>query len=273
MAGADLHRAIRERYGVAVPDDLLDLFAPDDLVDDEPLIRLFAKLAPHRKPTWLIETAPGDGPPGASKLGGVPWLAAEEAWPTCPGCALPLSLFAQIALDDVPGEARDALGDGTVQLFYCTNAATLCWDEYDAWNPFAASVIARRVRKAGASASPVEPPPSARAVPPMRIVGWKPTWDYPTCEDLESAGVALTDEETRISFELEVPHVDDKLGGWPRWIQAPSRPKCPQCAAPMELLLQVSHGGNFQFDWGGAARGDLSFCRAHPELIAFSWER
>lgn len=53
----------------------------------------------------------------SSRLGGAPYLAPEETWPSCCGCAEPLRFAMQLNYDESVGPER-----GLLQFFYCAEA-------------------------------------------------------------------------------------------------------------------------------------------------------
>jgi hypothetical protein len=274
VADDALKAAIEQRHGVRLPDELVEMWAePEGLIDDGPFVRLLGKLAPHRRAAWLPVVRAEENRPHASRYGGAPWLAQGEAWPECPLCKRPMQLFIQLAADDVPEAARNLFGDGLVQLFYCAWRDTLCATGSDAWEPFATTVLARRVQPSGEEAVPPLPgfDPNVNAV---RIIGWEEQADYPTPWELEPLGIELEDDEDERTGDIwDANDPGDKLGGWPRWVQCEDAPTCPRCARKMRLLFQLGIAGNLRLDYGGGAIGYLTRCEDHADVLAFSWQR
>ena len=274
MADDALKAAIEARYGVRLPDELVDFWAePETLIEDEPLVRLLGKIAAHRRATWLPIVKDEASPPLGSRYGGAPWLADGEAWPQCPMCKRPMQLFIQLASADVPEAARELVGDGHVQLFYCAWRDTLCATGSDAWEPFATTVVARRVLPSGEGYVPPTPAfePSVHAT---RIVGWDEQADYPDLYELKPLGVELDDDEHDRSGDVaDLNDPGDKLGGWPSWIQFEAAPQCPRCARRMRLVFQLGTASHLRLNYGGAAIGYLTRCEDHADVLAFSWQR
>lgn len=252
---------------------------------DEVLAALAPWIAKHERPAWKPVTEEGDGPPSASKFGGLPLLAAGESWPTCGGCAEPLELFLQLDLDALPEELGNRFGSGVMQLFYCTG------DCDGGWEPFnTAGVSLCRVLPAGAPAAE-----NPGEFPPQRIVGWERITDRPSGGDLDALGLETEYHFNAVPFRpMEMiceevglraqgkPAIDavhaaihaadgDKLAGWPHWVQGPERPACPECGEAMELLFQLDSEANVPFMFGDCGVGHVTQCPTHKQVVAFGW--
>lgn len=226
----------------------------------------------HKRTTWVPTVEERDGDLSASKFGGQPWLAADEDWPVCPNCELPMQHFVQLDLATLPAAEQARLGDsGMIQLFYCTSDDPLCEVDCEAYFPFADSVVARFLPDtSGPSRSDAQGP--AERHPPILITGWEAKVDLPNWEELEySLGVEMDDEEGDEYVELEVPVYGDKLGGWPAWVQGVEYPNCPECEAEMELVFQIDSEDNVPHMFGDVGTGHLTRCPNHPHVLAFAW--
>ena len=228
------------------------------------------QLAPFERPAWLPLTEEGDGAAADSKFAGTPFLAESEEWPRCPNCDMPLQLFVQLNLAQLPEPVRDEYGTGLLQLFYCTSDEGACEDACDAWQPFSDSVIARLV-PAGADAARAASAEVENPVPPKRIVGWREIEDYPGPQEGETLGVELDDAAWDAMFENGSPRAGDKLAGWPFWVQDVEYPDCPECGRRMRLVFQVDSNDNLPYDFGDVGTGHITQCPEHKHVLAFGW--
>lgn len=113
----------------------------------------------------------------------------------------------------------------------------------------------------------------------VSVVGWKQTTDYPNYNEADLVLSALQEEDDSITNDiidevcdwLEETLVNDKLGGWPFWIQSVDYPSCPKCETPMVLMLQIDSNCHEAFQWGCEAIGFITQCPNHKELFAFQW--
>ena len=85
---------------------------------DEVLKQLAPWREAHWRPAWVPVVEERDGPAGASKFSGRPWLAEGEEWPCCTGCKSPMQLFLQLDLSKLPEDLNRQFGEGLLQLFY-----------------------------------------------------------------------------------------------------------------------------------------------------------
>lgn len=223
-----------------------------------------------RRPTWKPSVTIGDGPPGASKFSGVPWLNDGEEWPKCANCDQHLQLFLQLNLDDLPEALSGEFGDGLIQMFYCTNENPMCEIDCEAFFPFAQSVIVRLIQKKG-SPPVVAVPAIKHFFPPKVITGWIEDEDYPNSEEGRSLGIELDESEWDQFSEDDFPRSGDKLAGWPHWIQGVEYPNCPDCGEVMRLVFQLDSSDNLPFDFGDIGCGHITQCRTHKERLAFGW--
>ncbi|MDW6057159.1 DUF1963 domain-containing protein [Streptomyces sp. FXJ1.4098] len=204
----------------------------------------------------LIGATDGDGQPGASRFGGLPWLGADEPWPRCADCAAPLTFFVQLDLAGAPKQARD-LGTGLLQLFHCTAC--------NPYRAFSGGHLVRVVDAAGQASSPT-PPDGVPLFPERPIAGWaRAVRDYPYREADESE---LLPEERAAVFGLN--RQGDKLGGWPNWVQDPGYPNCPRGDHRMtQPVLQIDSGRGVPHVWGDYGAGYIVQCPTHRDQVAF----
>lgn len=226
----------------------------------------------HARTAWVPRTEESDGELGASKFCGRPWLAADEAWPPCPNCDRPLQLFLQLDLTELPAGAQEVCGDeGLLQLFYCVSSNPMCELDCEAYLPFARSVVARWVEDPSGptnrdASGPDEP------FPARKITGWRPTKDLPGWLDLtQELDGEVSDAVADRLAEAGFPLTEDKLGGWPAWVQGLEYPQCPECGDRMEVIFQIDSEDNVPHMFGDAGTGHLSRCPSHPHVLTFSW--
>lgn len=241
----------------------------------------------HKRTAWLPQVKSGPGRAAGSRFGGLPWLPSGENHPACENCDRPLRLLLQLDLQSIPEPARQRLGRGLLQVFYCENND--CEQECDGWSPFSE---AHRVQVVNATEGHMAAP-AGHPFPAKEITGWKPVDDYPSAAELRELGLDFDydfDANTvRIrcpSIGLDSPPVGihdleaetvanalmgDKLLGWPHWIQGVEYPECPTCKARMEYVFQIDSENNLPLMWGDAGTAHVTRCPKHPEVLALGW--
>jgi hypothetical protein len=215
-------------------------------------------------------TVDGAGGERSTHFGGPAWLPGKSEWPTCPNCSEPMNLFLQLNAADVPEDAKDRVGSGLVQLFYCVSADPLCEVDCEAYFPFSESIVARRVDPSGEGRR-VEA--SGRlAFAPKQVTGWEPVTDHPNWEEAEGdCGLEYSEGEIEALEALDSPHGGDKLLGWPLWVQGVEYPDCPECKTAMTLLFQIDSEDNVPHMFGDCGTGHLTVCNEHPGTLTFGW--
>src|SRR5690349_17199073 len=163
----------------------------------------------NRRPSWraVVSDLPGARNAG-SQFGGAPALAPGEAWPHCPNCQQPLSLFVQLDLATLPDELPMRPKRGLLQLMYCTNGDNACDANNDGWQPFSTCHVVRIVD--GERAPPRDRP--ATMFPQKTIVGWERFDDLPHPEDYGEDELPIDDEQAEEAEELLACAQGDKLG-------------------------------------------------------------
>lgn len=224
-------------------------------------------LQPFRRSTWFPLTEQRSTAVKASKFSGRPALLAEEEWPCCGSCKQPLQLFLQLNADDLPEAASKPFGDGILQVFFCTNDDAGC----ETWAPFLDTSLLR-VLDTEAVTDEVRPfPPGFESFPEKTIVAWQEKDDYPNWEELENRGVTLSDAQTDLVCDLDYPRAEDKLLGWPYWVQGVEYPDCPDCGKPMEFLFQIDSEDNLPYMFGDSGCSHVTRCAEHPNRMAIAW--
>lgn len=261
------------------------------LTPDNPLFPLLPWIKRHERHCWLPVVEAGDGEVTASKFGGLPWLDSHEAWPTCKECQAPLELFLQLDLAQLPTELEGQFGTGLLQLFYCTGQQEPCTGE-NGWEPFSDTVSRVRIVSPRGAAADIR---SENQFDPMRILGWEKTVDFPSPAEHEQLGVEidyhfgdvpfkpaemtckelglhLTGIEAVNSLEELVQSLpEDKLGGWPCWVQGAEYPNCTQCGERMRPIFQIASEIHVPFMFGDCGIGHITQCPHHKEVVAFGW--
>lgn len=230
-----------------------------------------AKMQTLIRPCWTPIVQDGEGGATASRFGGCPALALDEAWPKCGACKSDLRLFCQIDIANAPRSLHvsDLPRAGLLQLFYCT--AKGCTEREFG---FYASNTLARILPPETCLKRCEGP----AFPAKQVVQWRRHEDLPHAEEslVDSLGTSLDDledlYETSLREGRESPVPGDKWLGWPAWIQSPCYPCCLECERPMQFLLQIASECNVPFMFGDAGHGYLMVCPAHLGRVAFFWD-
>ncbi len=217
------------------------------------------------RPCYLPETTPG--PFGDhSGFGGVPYLARGVEHPICQGCWLPMTLFLQLRLEELPNHTEDG-PTGLLQLFYCTNEEPdLCERSLNSWAPLSPGGTLRIVSAQGGATSDIPPRYEALA-----ITGWQEQSDLPGWEELRGMGIVLEEELALRLMNEDLPRVGDKLAGWPAWVQGVDYPSCPVCGETMRLLFQLESDDHLPFKFGNSGTGHITQCETHRNLVTFDW--
>jgi hypothetical protein len=215
-----------------------------------------------RRPTWTPIVADEDGAVTTSKFGGTPCFAETETWPRCGCCGDRLQLALQLNAADLPSEVGELFA-GVLQVFFCTTESCVPSE------PFTPATVVRLT--AATTAPRYEAPPFEHAFLGRRIVGWQSHDDYPHYEELEVLGVRLADGP-EFGGELLLPVLEDKLLGWPAWVQNVDYLKCPRCAGQMRVLLQIASEQNVPFMFGDGGTAWVSQCPIHTDELAFHCE-
>ncbi|MGE0710057.1 MAG: ankyrin repeat domain-containing protein [Planctomycetota bacterium] len=215
------------------------------------------KLAGLAREAHPLKTSSKPGPPRGSRVGGLPFLPADDPWPVCATCARPLTFFLQLDLDDLPLQF-DATG--LLQLFRCSGCA-----------PAAPAAKEQLLRRLSASEGERRAAPEGTKVLPLRTItgAKKPKPDLPRRpEDHDQPVLGL-----ELDVHAELCLAGDKLGGWPHWIQDASWPLAPLSQARCDrLLLQLDTGGALGDELGDGGIGFLLSAAAAPEEVVFVWQ-
>lgn len=242
--------------------------------DDLKLAQLKQKLSGVRRSAWKPIVQEGDGDLTASKFAGKPWLSADETWPTCPNCQKPMQLFLQLNLDKLPESLNGKFGNGLLQFFYCTSYdKPLCEVDCEAWEPFATTKLVRIIQP-NTTPSEMDIPEIEDLFPAKLIVGWEQRDEYPGREEIELDNYTIDNKAFDIVYKR--PRREDKLAGWPSWVQFPEYPNCPTCNREMnQFIFQIDSGddnNNILYNWGDMGAAYLVQCPKHKEQAACLWQ-
>ncbi len=154
----------------------------------------------QRRAAWAPVFQRGPGALTGSHLGGRPYLADGDAWPTGTD-GVPLTLLAQIDLTTLPEPIDGLPRSGLLQLFFALHGAQ-------------GSLVRVVEPDAEASRAPLADP---HVLHETAIVGWSgPELDWPHPDHV--GPVQGFDEDT-LEAARQLTFPGDKLGGWPRVLQ------------------------------------------------------
>lgn len=203
-----------------------------------------------------------------SKYGGYPYLRNQNDWPTCANCKKHMPLFLQLNLNDLPTKKED----GLIQLFYCTNYDQNCESELEAFFPFSKASACRKIKIENPSA---EIKPNLNEIFDEKvIVDWNPKDDYPHFEEYALRNIDVDTDDVYDLMEDRDQGLtisDDKLFGWPYWIQSEEYPYDRKTKAQMELLFQLGESEIIPYMFGDAGIGHLTQSPDNDEELAFGW--
>ncbi len=204
-----------------------------------------------------------------SKIGGLPFLRNEDDWPVCPNCKKNMQLFVQLNLEELP-EKRDK---GIAQLFYCTSNEPHCESEKEAFFPFS-KVVECRIIEATDTSVLIEPK-TDELFEEKLITNWIPKDDYPHFEEYAQLGIELDLEDEVYELmeqrETGLPIEQDKLFGWPYWVQSVEYPFDRKTGTKMELLFQLASEDNLPYMFGDVGIGHLTQSPKNKEELGFGW--
>jgi len=277
---------------------------PNGSLHSNPAIELInGKINSLKRKAWFPVTVKQDGDLTTSKFAGKPWLSQGESFPYCDCCNSLMRFFFQLNLEQIPNNIKGKFGNGLLQFFYCVD----CDDS----QPFSKSHLVRIIELKGEPAEYELPHfqdawtddslvrKSNGQFPAKIIVNWKETTDYPDWIDMESMGITLDDKELEqenlsyfsdlkreyhlrsqkseivdnVMYEEKIFPDKDKLGGYPRWVQDPEYPNCPQCNCSMDrLIFEFASDDNIPYLWGDVGTGYFLQCPEHKKQVTFLWQ-
>lgn len=246
----------------------------------------------NQREAWIPEVVDGDSSPTSSKYGGLPWLASAADWPECGSCQRPLTFLFQLNLDELPSELAGQFGSGLLQLFYCQHIESDCDSDFaDASLAFVD--LAKHSRVVQPSTDCFKGP-HPKLAPPKSIKAWRASSDFPRPAEHERLGLSYSYDWDKEEIRIECPNFDlvldqlpiqenypeaisdsvmeDKLGGWPAWIQNANYPRCPRCQEAMQFVYQICSGSVLPIEFGSEGAGYLTQCAKHKDVVTFSWD-
>lgn len=229
-------------------------------------------LEPYKKWAWYPIVKVGHDNSKHSKFSGTPQLLASEVWPCCGHCSQPMQLFLQLDSKELPAEANNPFGDGYLQVFYCTNEVEECDIECEAYFPFAKSTLVRVLGFDETLSSESIESKVSNELPQKTIAGWKIKEDYPSGVEHEDLGIVLTEEQGELIYDSDLEVLaNDKLLGWPLWVQGIEYPDCPKCGTRMDYIFQIDSEDNLDFMFGDSGCAHITQCKTHHNQMAIAW--
>ena len=227
--------------------------AGDDLVQT----MLEEKIKPHARKASKPKTRKGNPGPAAAKFGGMPFLPAGTAWPTCEKCGAPALFLVQLDLSDL-APACELRGEGLAQMFFCDPCGK----------------HALRVVDPTGEAAEAGTPDGVKLLPSRAITGWtKPKKELPGRDVfVDTVPVDLSDAERDMAWGNPFTNNGDKCGGWPHWIQDPQWGTAPSGRPFDRLVLQMDTGGNLPYQFGDSGIGFILGTSEDPLEFGFVWQ-
>ncbi len=210
----------------------------------------------------------------SNSYGGFPLLQPDERWPVCQNCTAPMAIKLQIDLTTLPDEIRHlVIGEGLLQIFHCMEDECLSLlGEEDEGFAYLVRIIPVAVAKTLKQGLKTRRPVLRK----QDIVSFKRIDDHPSLESmyLEGRNMSATtsaDSEFEDAYSRSYPSGEDKLGGFPAWIQSPELPRCDLCrgSSHFKFILQFNSGKEDEdLAFGDAGCAYLFQCVQHPEVLA-----
>lgn len=265
------------------------------------LIKVFQPIA---KKTWLpILTEDTNHDLITSGYMVDPLLLPDEDWPCCGACGKEMACLLQLDLNSAP-DGRFG-NDGYLQLFYCVTDEGRCAIENGAYQPFVTigfedtEKVAKLVRIIHSDEYKQRQLSDANiALNAKMIAGWNEQVDLPSFSDsgfsddntISRLSIAAGATYTNISLAFYYPRDsikdqdkieetyresevrEDKLGGYPQFMQQSRVPSCPQCKATMEMVYLLSDDNLGINLFGDSGLGRIWQCGYHKDTLAFEWD-
>ncbi len=172
------------------------------------------------------------------------FLLENEQLPQCKVCEKKLSPIFQIEVSQLREFFSFQGHDLYLQVFYCANEKC---DEYGSMDDQAADNFLVRMAKSPA------------------LTLSKGSLDFATHNI--TLGPQLDDSESEPTF-------DDKIGGFPAWVQEESYSHCPECRnnRNMEYRLQFNPPESEGLPFPNGAAIFISQCKIHHQQFGFIWQ-
>lgn len=220
-------------------------------------------LKPYEKPMWAPKVGNSEVSYLFSKFSGKAALVAKETWPACKRCKSPMQLLVQLNAKQFPAEMKSPFGEGILQLFCCDQCSKSLEDIKELPEISLVRVLDPKTQ----DLTGVESLPKTFSTPEKPIEGWEESVDYPNTAKLKSLGCDLKVDQAALLTEKGFPKVQDKLMGWPNWVQGIKYPKCSQCGSAMKLVIQIAPQDNLNIELPGGQCMHVIQCDKHKSEI------
>ena len=215
-------------------------------------------------------------PTARTYFGGQPYAESGDSWPSCPTCQMELSFIFQARFSEtkyVPPE-----GVQLFTFFYCWKCSPWGLDDEDPgqWvvRFYSAPSDERAVRIQRETKDEYETTPCSVEIESAKSL---PDWEgidvY--CPEASTLSAKLNDDEPWEPYSALVQQITGRddyatmIGGYPRWVQSESTPKCFQCNQLMEQFAQIDSEDEAGLMWGDVGCVYLFCCRRHSSEIRF----
>lgn len=231
-------------------------------------------LTPLKKECFKIMAHPEPFSPDQcidTRFGGIPYQESGCLSPVCSGCSAPLSFIFQF--HDTPDKSESEL----LQFFYCFNCSP--WGGKQEEGQWLVRSYEQPVRDkfVAPAADENELLPCKTEIQPVSMLP-----DFETLEEMGHEVVKLCEkvdkddpwdvyEETCLALGCTIEPFSS-VGGYPIWIQGPSRKNCPDCKKEMEFIAQIDSVAEAQLMWGDAGCVYLFRCHQHRQKFAFEMQ-
>jgi uncharacterized protein YwqG len=209
-----------------------------------------------------------------TKFGGLPYLESHDEWPMCSACGNALVFIAQFNLSDCAHETPD---NALYLFYYCMEC--LPWGGKDSergqWavRRYVDATLEKLKPLSKAASNPEQ------AIPPCTVrhgaVMTLPDWEELDNADIRAACAALDAQEPWEAYAEAATRLGSLhdsatlIDAYPFWIQGRAEKNCPQCSAPMQVLIQIDSDEKIRLMWGDMGLIYLFQCRQHPHIFTF----
>lgn len=236
-------------------------------------------VTPHVRVCSCLEPKSGrnlDTPAARTYFGGQPYAESGDAWPSCPTCQKELSFVCQARFSETKFAPPNGIDLFT--FFYCWECSPWGLDDEPPgqWvvRFYSAPSDERAIRIQRKTNDEYETTPCSVDIKSAKSL---PDWEgidvY--CPEASALSAELNDDEPWEAYtELlqKITGRDDystMIGGYPRWVQSESTPKCPQCHHLLEQFAQIDSEDEAGLMWGDVGCVYLFCCREHPSEVRF----
>ena len=182
----------------------------------------------QQQDVWLPALRKGEKKlASASKYGGTPWLAEDEAWPHCQLCGQPMQFLVQVNLEDIQDASKQKqFGDGLLQVFHCVSH-TPCHNQEERFTRALGNMRQlTRIVKPCKHNKKHNPPEFTYPIITRNILKWKRTKE--TLEPLDDG---------KIGGSLREGFIEQRIRYWADYSRIPSCSTCGQHMAFFALFI------------------------------------